>query len=555
MPIGNPVLDRELRSQLRSRKALALHLVFVIVLCAIVLALWPERGVLSLNAISSRSLFTVLFMGQLVLVTLFSPAFTASCISGEKEAGSFDLLFASLLRPRSIITGKLFSSIGHMLLLVASSLPAASVCFVLGGVDPREMAMAYLVLLAAAVSLGMVGLVCSAIASRSYPATISTYVAILVICAGVWVPSLILSNWQAGMRVLHSVRCFSPFTAMLSIVQPDFISYLGGEMVQDIKPLPIYLAFAAVLSASLVVVFTILVKKRPHVRYAKRVALIDERAKIRRRRLHWPFYLLDPMQRQRMIGAFSNPVRVKESRSRAFGHTRHLIRAGYFCFILSLVLVGLSSATIGTWDSNSVRTVIIAFQLGMVVLVAPSLTSGSITEEREQANLDILRMSLLPPRTIILGKLELSMSQMALLIISTLPMFGMLAYLDYWDPSRMAIWLLILCITALVALAAGLFSSSLFARTPSATAAAYGFVAMLCVGTLFGLFLRERLQGSAVDWMLALNPFLAGIDVATDRTAPGLVRWQHTVALLSGLTVVLTVGAMMRFRRLQRPDR
>ena len=85
------------------------------------------------------------------------------------------------------------------------------------------------------------------------------------------------------------------------------------------------------------------------------------------------------------------------------------------------------------------RTVIIAFQLGMVVLVAPSLTSGSITEEREQASLDILRMSLLPPRTIILGKLELSISQMALLIISTLPMFGMLAYLDYWDPSRMAI--------------------------------------------------------------------------------------------------------------------
>ena len=78
---------------------------------------------------------------------------------------------------------------------------------------------------------------------------------------------------------------------------------------------------------------------------------------------------------------------------------------------------------------------------------------------------------------------------------------------------------------------------------------------MLCVGTLFGIFLRERLPGGSVDWMLALNPFLAGIDIATDRIAPGLVRWQHTVALLSGLPVVLTVGAMMRFRRLQRPDR
>ena len=54
---------------------------------------------------------------------LYAPAFAATAITDEKEHNTYDLLFATLLRPRDIVAGKLCSSIIVLLLFVLLSLP------------------------------------------------------------------------------------------------------------------------------------------------------------------------------------------------------------------------------------------------------------------------------------------------------------------------------------------------------------------------------------------------------------------------------------------------
>src|SRR5580765_5603411 len=98
--IDNPILRRELKTTLRSRLAMAV--VYLVALAAIVWTMWPTEGVFSRAAQASRSILLVFTATQLMLVMLFAPAFAATAICSEKEQNSYELLFASLLRPYAI---------------------------------------------------------------------------------------------------------------------------------------------------------------------------------------------------------------------------------------------------------------------------------------------------------------------------------------------------------------------------------------------------------------------------------------------------------------------
>ncbi len=88
-----------MKSILRSTKTFCLVTIYMATLCLLVLAVWPKEGIYSFAEGASQSILTIVAMGQLILVTLFTPAFTATAIVYEKENQSFDMLFATLLPP------------------------------------------------------------------------------------------------------------------------------------------------------------------------------------------------------------------------------------------------------------------------------------------------------------------------------------------------------------------------------------------------------------------------------------------------------------------------
>ena len=188
----NPILMKELRSRMRGSKAYWVLLVYLVVLSfALViayLAWWHTSGYSGGSFVIGRLFFRTLFYVQVGLVCLITPGLTAGAITLEKEQRTYDLLVMTSMKARSMIAGKLVSAISFVVLLMVSSVPLVSVCFLLGGVSPGEVFFSYLVLLLAAFMYGSLGLMWSSVARNTTTATLMTYATVIVLFAGTLLP-------------------------------------------------------------------------------------------------------------------------------------------------------------------------------------------------------------------------------------------------------------------------------------------------------------------------------------------------------------------------------
>jgi ABC-2 type transport system permease protein len=131
-----------------------------------------------------RGIFVGLILLLTLVVTLLSPAFTASAISGEREHQTLDLLAATPITSLAIVLGKLVSSLAWIFLLILASIPITALVFVFGGVGPEDLVRAYVILFATAIGLGSIGLFFSALFRRSVAATGVTTLATVAIMGG-----------------------------------------------------------------------------------------------------------------------------------------------------------------------------------------------------------------------------------------------------------------------------------------------------------------------------------------------------------------------------------
>ena len=173
----NPLLTKELRGRMRGWRAIAVLTVYLLVLAGFT---WLVYALIALNAngtdVSNAQLGKVLLgtvVGfQLFFVTLLAPAFTAGIITGEREKQTYDLLMTTLLRPHSIILGKMGAALAWLLLLVLSVVPLSSLAFILGGVAPEELILSLVVILAAAFWYGAIGLFWSSVVKSTIVAVV-----------------------------------------------------------------------------------------------------------------------------------------------------------------------------------------------------------------------------------------------------------------------------------------------------------------------------------------------------------------------------------------------
>ena len=122
-----------------------------------------------------------------------------------------------------------------------------------------------------------------------------------------------------------------------------------------------------------------------------------------------------------------------------------------------------------------------ALQLALIVVVAPALGAVSIAGERERQTFDLLLVTGVGTRKIVLGKLMESFAFIALLILAGAPVM-MLAHVTAGIPViRVLETLMVLLAIAMEALAVGMVCSTLCRRTLSAMVMTY-----LAVGLLGG---------------------------------------------------------------------
>jgi ABC-type transport system involved in multi-copper enzyme maturation permease subunit len=175
--LNNPILFKELRLRMRSKKtpwAISLYLLALggIALTFIFLI---TGGDAYFNPHRSREIFMILSILQFAMISFVTPGLTSGVISGERERQTLNLLLTTNSTPTKIIIGKWLSSLSFMLFLVLASIPLYSIVFLFGGISPVQLIKVFAFYLVSMLALGSFGILFSTIFKRTGVATVVTY--------------------------------------------------------------------------------------------------------------------------------------------------------------------------------------------------------------------------------------------------------------------------------------------------------------------------------------------------------------------------------------------
>ena len=222
----NPIIVKEIRSRMRGARAFVILTGVLLLLGAVSYALYRIVLITSsytrspLSPQIGQTLFGGLAFLELMMVCFITPAITAGAISDEQEKLTYERLLATPMRPASILRGKLVSALSYVFLLISAAVPLASLVFIFGGVAPRDMLKSLVILVAAAVTLGMVGVFMSAWLKRTARATVLSYLVVLALLIGpVFVYILTGVLWQAEPPRWLLVP--NPLSALFSALSPS----------------------------------------------------------------------------------------------------------------------------------------------------------------------------------------------------------------------------------------------------------------------------------------------------------------------------------------------
>ena len=143
----------------------------------------------------------------------------------------------------------------------------------------------------------------------------------------------------------------------------------------------------------------------------------------------------------------------------------------------------------------------IMLQFALLVLVAPAMTAGSISGERERQTLDLLLVTNTGAVKLVLGKLLESFGFLALMVMCSLPMLSLVLITGGATFAQVLVSVAFLLLTALAALSVGLVCSSLFQRTVTASVMSYLSVFALGIVTLLPLWHDVKRIGDLYDAM------------------------------------------------------
>ena len=180
-PWQNPVTVKELRGRMRGRRAFIILTLYLMVLSGLIWIIYISYSSAANQPFGPNArqagkviLGAVVFV-QIFLVTLVGPAFTAASISGERERQTYDLLRTTLLSAHALVSGKLFSALSYVFLLIGAAVPVLSIALMLGGVSLIELGVSQLLIVVSAVAYALIGLFFSAVMRSTIAASVTTF--------------------------------------------------------------------------------------------------------------------------------------------------------------------------------------------------------------------------------------------------------------------------------------------------------------------------------------------------------------------------------------------
>ncbi len=228
MPDGtNPVLDKELRSEIFAQGTLMLRLVIQVSM------------LLSIPLMAYLLFFKPQLSGYYVayVITfnmLVGPVFSSGSITQERERQTLGLLLTTLLRPGQIIFAKLMASLRvstvltflltEQLLLAYALIPELRSKW-------WTLFVFLTIILVTCMITSTIGLLCSALSRKTSVAMVLTYMSLLVLFAGPVGSFKFFQNFFPNIseRQLSLITIVSPFSAAFSVETPAQSSWNGDN--------------------------------------------------------------------------------------------------------------------------------------------------------------------------------------------------------------------------------------------------------------------------------------------------------------------------------------
>jgi hypothetical protein len=254
----------------------------------------------------------------------------------------------------------------------------------------------------------------------------------------------------------------------------------------------------------------------------------------------------------------NNPVMVKELRGRTRGARMTVVLSLYLLFLGGLVSLSIGSFQVGSsygfnvslmqTTGKTIFGITVVVQFLVASLIAPALTAGSISSEREHQTYDILRTTLLPARALFF---------ILLLFLAAFPLLSLAFLFGGITIEEIIVAYVMLFVTALAFCSIGLFFSSIQRRTVVANVLAYTTTLIIIAGLPLLIFIGQlalplivniydNLSNPALDiWLIAigwlvtaLNPLLAGV-MSEALLLEEQAIWFASMPIGSGRTIIV----------------
>jgi ABC-type transport system involved in multi-copper enzyme maturation permease subunit len=272
-------------------------------------------------------------------------------------------------------------------------------------------------------------------------------------------------------------------------------------------------------------------------------------------------YLIDPKKTPKPFG-MGNPIAAKERRTSSLAGWRWMIRLFYGALFISLALAVMSLYGGAEYGDLLlyVSQVLVAFQIGLIMLVVPSLTSALVSSEIESGTFEVLRLTPLRGRQIFWGKLLPAFLPALLPVLALIPAYGALQFINEGYRVYFLKLLPIVLLAVVFCCTLGITCSAFISKTARATVTAYLIAAAITVLPFLAWFAAgEQLSaraGAAIAFISPLVMAMTQLPLPSGANADVAARIAHLYPahlwLMGGLCVVMIVAARIRLSYLLR---
>ena len=582
---ANPILVRVVTVASRRPRHLWLRTGYLgallgVVSVSLLYAISGQNASLAELAKGASTTFQHASLAQLALMCLLAPAFTASAITQERDAQTFNILLSTPLSSAQIVFGSLISRLYFVLMLLIAGLPIFLMTMVYGGVTAPQILESFALSGATAILTGALAIFVAMMGVGTRRTIFSFYLLIVIYLLsghllGKWPPTWVeLSPANIDGVKMSWLTALHPFlsleVALNRVSAPPYGQLVGYSTLSRYAlayPSAAYVAWTTVLALGLTIFSIVFVRRGAKTGERTFLMAVGERL--------YGARLGQFTRPPRTV--WHNPVAWREAKTRTTG--RGLLRlalivggvVGPMILLIYYLRGAISAGTASNWLSA-----LVIIQFALALIVATNTAATSITKEKESTTMDLLLTTPLTSRYILRGKLRGLVSFVLPLLagpVAVLLLFGLHgawqgdAQRVVWPETAFEIGALMLVYTS-GACVVGLWRSLNSKTSVAAVMYSLGFLIAVCgvfsvmgfaivdgSGPEFGAFLAPFTPFTAIRYLL--NPaglFATAKDFAENgqaaRTAAligsalaiamwGFIVWRAYAALVRGFDMTL----------------